>query len=836
VIKSVTTIPQENRSMKKTLVVLLAIGMLGCASSKPPVAAVETPPSPPKKEGGVKAYAEVITKEAKSDTGLVIIHKVKDKWYYEISKKLLGKDFLMVSSLEKTQMGLGYGGDEVNEQVVRWEKREDNILLQSIMYATVAADSLPVSYAVKKANFPPILVSFPVAAYTKDSTASVIDVSDVFTSDMAEFSIGKRARTTYQIRRLDPKRSFVESMKAFPLNIETRVTLTYEAGQVPAPASSLGTISVLMHHSMVLLPEKPMMPRISDDRIGYFGISQVDYGYDSQRAEPREYIARWRLEPKDTAVFLRGDPVEPIKPIVFYIDRGTPDKWRPYLKKGVEMWQPAFEKAGFKNAILAKDPPSEEEDPTWSGEDVRYATIRWLPSTIENAYGPHVSDPRTGEILDADIGFYHNVMNLARNWYFVQVGCVDPRAAKIPLPDDLMGELLQYIAAHEVGHSLGFQHNMKASSQYPVDSMRSKSFTTRYGTEASIMDYGRFNYIAQPGDGARLIPIIGPYDLFATEWGYRPVLGAKTPDEEKMALNTIALRAEKEPYLRFGPADGIDPSAQTEDLGGDAVAATKFGMANIRRIADMLVTATTKEGENYNTLREMYGQLIVQRSRELGHVAAQVGGVVRTERVAGIEGPVHTPVPEAKQREAMQYLIREAFRTPSELLKGELLALIEPSGAVERVLQGHRGILSTLLASDRLARMVNTQSQAGRNGSSYRLSEMLRDLRKGVWSELAAARVASDVYRRNLQRAYLDVVDTKLNPPAAQPLPAGVPPGLVIASPPAPAEARALLRTELAELDAAIARAIPAAADRETKAHLEDSRYRISKTLHPEKN
>jgi hypothetical protein len=813
-------------------VVLALFFVVGCATTEPQAAKPDQ--KPPEKKEGLKPYGEIITKEAKSDTGLFIVHRIKQKWYFEIPAKQLGKEMLLVSSLAKSQIEIGFGWDNLNSQVVKWERSNERILLRGMYYSSVAADTLPVSYAVAKSNFPPILAAFDLQCYNKDSSNMVIDASDLFTSDMTEFGLDRFLREQVRVRRLDPKRSFVDTIKSFPGNIETEVTLTYDAGQVPGDAS-LSTLSMVVHHSMVLLPEKPMAARLQDERVGYFGVTQYDYGYESQRAERRRYIARWRLEPKDSAAFLRGELVEPKKPITFYIDRGVPDRWRPYLKKGVEMWQVAFEKAGFKNAIVGKYPPSFKEDPDFSAEDARYSTIRWLPSTIPNAYGPSIADPRSGEILDADIGFFHNVMNLARNWYWVQAGAVDVRAKKLPLPDDLMGELLQYIAAHEVGHSLGFPHNMKASSQFPVDSLRSRSFTEKYGVEASIMDYGRFNYIAQPGDNAYLIPKIGPYDLFAVEWGYRPIPGAKTPDAEKAALNAIAARQEKEPYLRFGDPSNIDPTAQTEDLGNDPVLAAKYGMQNLQRVSGMLVTATTKEGEDYSTLRELYNEVFGQRSRELGHVAGLIGGVVETRHVAGQESKVYVPVDRPKQKEAMDYLLKEGFRTPKEYIRPEILVLIEPTGSSERVLQTHRMLLMQVLDNQRMGRLATNEALADAGTKPYKLSEMLSDLRGGIWSELKGPKVSEDLYRRNLQRAHIEILGNKLNPPPFT-QPAGLPAGVFIAPPPPlSGEARALIRQELKDLDAAIARALPSAADREMKAHLQDSRDQISKILYPDK-
>jgi hypothetical protein len=817
------------------LAILCGLLLAGCGSSKPPDVTA-APPKPPEPKLGPKPYAEVVTKEAKSDSGLFIVHRIKQKIYYEIPVKEFGKELLLVTSLERSQAGLGYGGDNVNSQTVRWDRSGDRVILSSILYVATAEDSLPIKYAVMKASTPPILMLADIQAFNKDSSAVVIEVTDLFTGDMTELGMPRQAREQLKVRRLDPKRTYLESARSYPDNIETRVVVTYDAGQVPYD-NALSTITLMLHHSMVRLPAVPMMSRLVDERVGFFSESVFDYGSTAQKAERRRYIARWRLEPSDTAAFLRGELVEPKKPIIFYVDRGTPEKWRPYLKRGVEMWQVAFEKAGFKNAILAKDPPPMKQDSEWTSEDARYSTIRWLPSEIENAYGPHISDPRTGEILDADIAFFHNVMNLARNWYFVQAGAVDPRAQKLPLPDSLMGELLQYICAHEVGHSLGFPHNMKATSQFPVDSLRSATFTARYGTEASIMDYGRFNYIAQPGDKAQLIPKIGPYDLFATEWGYRPVIGAKTPDDEKTALDAIAVRQEKEQYLRFGDADGVDPSSQTEDLGADAVAATRYGLMNIERIADFLIPATTEEGKDYSTLREVYSELLAQRNRELVHVANLVGGVTRTRRVAGQEGVVYEPVPREKQKEAMRMLVKEAFRTPLSLLKRPILARIEASGAAERVLQGQRQVVSTILENNRLSRLINIQAGEESKGSAYTLAELLADLRAGIWSELNTKGVSADIYRRNLQRAYIDLIGSKLNPPQTPAPPQGVPAAVYMSFfAPLPGEARAMLRSELMDLDTAIAARVSSAASKEMKAHLQDCRYQIAKILYPNKN
>lgn len=707
----------------------------------------------------IRPYDDVITKEAKSDPGLFLVHRVGDKIFFEIPTPAFGKDMLWVTQLEATKSGHGYGGSPIGHRVVRWEQRGDDVLLRDVNYAIRAEAKDPIRNAVESTSVAAIIEVLPVRAYGKDKTP-VVDATNLFSGDLPEFS----ARRQLGASGVDARRTFIDVVKSFPENIEAKVLMTYRPSDGPAgggggPGGGRrvgggGAVTVRLHHSMVKLPESLMHPRRYDDRVGFFTERFEEYGnIKSHQVEDVQYITRWRLEKKDSS----ADVSEPKKPIVFYIGREVPEKWRPWVKKGVEAWQGAFEKAGFKNAILAKDAPTPQEDPDWDAEDARYSSIRWLPAKIENAMGPHVHDPRTGEILESDILMYHNILKLVRDWYFVQASPNDTRAQSLPLPDDLIGELIAYVVSHEVGHTLGFPHNMKASSSYTVDQLRNPAFTKENGVEASIMDYGRFNYVAQPGDGARLIPIIGPYDRFAVEWGYREFKGAKTYEDEKTELDKVVARQLKDATLRFGnPNPAEDPSQQTEDLGSDPIAATALGLKNIDRVAGFLVKATTKKGENYDQLRNMYTQLVAQRSRELGHVVHLVGGAVANNVWFGDGDRIYETVPAAKQREAVKFLIENGFRVPAPLLAPDILDRLEAHGAASRIAQAQMSLLRSLLMDRRVSRMAELANRDPK--SAYAPTELFDDLHSGIWTELKADPKEVDLYRRNLQRDFVTIL------------------------------------------------------------------------------
>ncbi len=707
------------------------------------------------KKQQIQPYSKIVTKEAKTDDGLFKIHTIGDKYLYEIPDSLFDREMLMVTRIAKTANGLGFGGGKENTQVLRWQVKDKKVLLRVVSNNVVADKSLPIHEAVVNSNFEPILYAFPIKAFSKDSTATVIDVTDLYKKDVNSLGLSVNTKKRYKVTRLDDSKSYIESVKSYPLNIEARHVKTYYSGNPPSN-SSTGTISIEMNNSMILLPKTPMKRRYFDKRVGWFTSNQTDYGLEAQKSKNLTYLDRWKLEVKDEDLekFKNGELVEPKKQIVYYIDRATPVKWRKYIKQGIEDWQTAFEAAGFKNAIIAKDPPSIEEDPEWTPEDARYSVVRYLASPIPNANGPHVSDPRSGEILESDINWYHNVMSLVNGWFFTQTAAANKDAQNSEFSDEVMGELIRFVSSHEVGHTLGLPHNMGSSSAYKVEDLRDPEFTKKYGTAPSIMDYARFNYIAQPEDvGVSLFPNIGIYDKYAIAWGYKPILD-KTAVEEKETLDSWIMKHNGDPLYRFGKQqrETIDPSSQTEDLGDDAVLASTYGIKNLKRVVPNLIEWTTKNTSDYDDLKTMYGHVFSQFNRYMGHVSNNIGGVYENYKTADQEGDVYSHVDKDRQKESLLFINDQLFKTPEWLISPEINNKLQASGIIERINALQTRTLNSILSTSRMERMIENESLNG--NKAYKLTSMMSDLRKGVWKELYTGKNI-DTYKRNLQRAHV---------------------------------------------------------------------------------
>ncbi|MFN8290693.1 MAG: zinc-dependent metalloprotease [Chitinophagaceae bacterium] len=799
---------------------------------------------------GPKPYKEVITGKAVSDGGLFWVHKVEDKYYFEIPDSLFGREILVVNRISKAAAGMrstgsffGYGGDQIGQNVVKFEKGPNNkVFLRNISYAEYAKDSTsPMFTAVNNSNVQQIAASFDIKSLGRDSTGAVIDVTDFVSGDNDVLFFNSNLKSSIRLGGLQNDKSYISGIRSFPINIEIKTVKTYSRaaaapglpGGGPSPA---GNLTMELNSSMVLLPKVPMQARYFDPRVGYFAVGYTDFDANPQGVKPITLVKRWRLEPKEEDIekYKRGELVEPKKPIVFYIDPATPKKWVPYLIQGVNDWQSAFEKAGFKNAIVAKLAPTKDEDSTWSLDDARNSAIVYKPSDIANASGPSISDPRSGEIMESHINWYHNVMQLLRDWYFVQASPIDPGARKMVFDDELMGQLIRFVSSHEVGHTLGLRHNFGSSSTVPVENLRNKAWVEANGHTPSIMDYARFNYVAQPEDNisrAGIFPRIGDYDNWAIEWGYRRFMQYGSPEAEESYLNKWVMDKLQNKRLWFGTeTNPDDPRSQSEQVGDDAMKASAYGIKNLQRIVPNLMEWTKQPNEDYSGLAELYSQVSTQFNRYMGHVVKYVGGIMETPKMVEESGPVYEVVPKAKQREAVEFLNRQLFATPSWLINNDIAGKTG-SSPVTVIGNIQDGILGRLLSTRNFGKLLDAEAAQGSN--AYLMTELLADLKKGIWSEVAA-RKPIDLYRRNLQKSYVNMLCSILEPQNA-----GITTIAITIGGGSPStgndktDIKSVVRGHLQALRNEMNAAVPGTADQMSKYHLQYLVSKIDNTLNP---
>ncbi len=777
---------------------------------------------PANKKSKFKDYNKVITKDAVSDDGLFTVHKVEDSYFYEIPNKLLNKDMLWVSRISQIPSNLGGGylnaGSKTNEQLVTWERFQDKILLKVKSYSEVSLDSTAaISNSVKVNNYEPTLYAFDIETFSKDSTATVVDVTKFFTSDVPAISgLNPRLRSSYKVRNLDGSRSFINSVKSFPQNVEVRQDMTYIASEPPSN-SAVGAISLQMNQSMILLPEQPMQPRLNDPRVGFFTMNQIDYASKALKADEKTYIRRWKLEPKDPVAYASGELVEPIKPIVYYLDPGTPESLKKYIKQGIEDWQKPFETAGFKNAIIAKDAPTLEEDPEFSPEDIRYSVVRYVASTTRNAVGPSVSDPRSGEIIESDIIWYHNHLRSYRNRYLLETGAANPSARTLDTNEEEIGEMMRQVIAHEVGHALGFPHNMAASYAYDVEDYRDGDFTQENGIAASLMDYARYNYIAQPGDeNIRFVRQMGPYDHYAVNWGYRYLPDAKTPEAEKATLNKWIEEKAGDPKYKFGrQSSRFDPQSQTEAIGNNSVKASTYGMKNLKYVAKNLPDWTSDETQDYDDLSELYGEMLGVWSRYAGHVVNNIGGVTEDLKMPNQDGTIYNTVDKNYQQESMKWIADNIFDTPAWLVDKEIVKNVSPDGYFDRIRSLQVRHLNSLLSLDRIGRLINAETL---DTNYYSALDLFTDTRKALFDNSKM-----DIYKRNLQRAYVERMEYLMTQDDARTADYNI----------AQSDVRALVRGELEALKSTLRSKANASRSTVDRYHFKDLTARVDLILDP---
>ncbi len=837
------------------------------AQNRPSIPSITNGPSTgsmfgSRNSSGPRPYSEVITSKAKTIKGLFTIHFLDDKYYFEIPDSVIGREILVVNRISKSAAGsragfLGYAGDEIGKNVISFEKGQNNkIFIRSISYQESARDSAGMFESVRNSNLQPIVAAFDVKAYARDSVSgtrgSVVDITDYVMSDNDVFFFQAQTKRSLGLSQYQRDNSYVVGVNSFPDNVELKTVKTYMrtatpgfGGQGSAVVPSFGAsgtpTTYELNTSMVLLPKSTMRPRYFDPRVGYFTTNYVDFDQNPQGVQQVRMITRWRLEPKpeDVDKYMKGELVEPAKQIVYYIDPSTPRKWVPYLIQGVNDWNVAFEKAGFKNAITARIAPL--KDSTWSIEGANHSAIVYKPSDVANASGPNIHDPRTGEIIESHINWYHNVMNLVRNWYFIQTAAVDPHARTLHFSDSLMGQLIRFVSSHEVGHTLGLRHNYGSSSSVPVEKLRDKAWVEANGHTPSIMDYARFNYVAQPEDNISekgLFPRIGDYDKWAIEWGYRWMPEAKTPQAEVPILNKLTVEKLKNHRNWFGTeSDADDPREQNEDLGDDAMKASAYGIKNLQRIIVKLPEWTRESNKDYSSLEELYGQLTTQFGRYMGHVAKNIGGIMTTPKTVEQQGMVVEFVSKAKQKEAMAFLQEQLFKTPRWMINAQVNDLMDNTSPLTTVSKLQDPVLTRLLSNSTFDKLLRFEAEEP--GNAYTATDMVTDLKKGIWSELSTHQPI-DIYRRNLQKSFVEKMINIIDGDKGNPI------TLIVTTPgrggfgastaySKTSDVMSIAKLQLRILNTEIRAAYPTIADGATKAHLQDVSDRITAALNPAK-
>jgi hypothetical protein len=715
----------------------------------------------PKKE--VQKSIDSLTQKMSKQQGLITTYQEDDKVFFEVSKELLEKDLLMVTRFVKLPANYqAYlnAGSKTSQQVIHFKKKGKQLLLTQESYVNFAQAKDPISLSVSLNNFPPVLASFDIK--NKEEDRHLIDVSSYFNDDSPGFNIIRKGlKKEYGIGNPDSKRSFIDTISSFSKNTEIRHTLTYKATSAPR-SNSTKTLSFQINHSIIALPENPMQIRYADERVGWFSLKKYNYSSEALKSDRFEIIRRWRLEPSDQEAYARGELVTPIKPIVYYLDPATPMKWRPYFKQGIEDWASVFEKAGFKNAIIARDPPSKEEDPEFSPEDIRFSTVRYVASTTRNATGPSVSDPRTGEIIESDITWYHNHLRSYRNRYLLETGAANPKARTLETPEEDIGEMIRRVISHEIGHALGLPHNMKASSAYSVDSLRSGSFTQKMGIATTIMDYARYNYIAQPGDeNIRFVRKLGPYDDYSIEWGYR-FFPNETSESEREILNKMVANKSMNPIYMFG-SGGNDPDTQTENIGDDPIKASFYGLKNLKIVAENLDSWTTPEGQSYEDLNELYNEMIGVYRRYIYHVISMVGGINETLMVKGQKNIPYKNLDKESQLNALLFLDKNLWKTQAWLIDTKLLSKIKDEGGLGIIQNLQVSALQRILSVKRLNRMHS--SEITLEGNSLKVDELLDVL----YYSLMIKKQPLDTFNKNLQIQFANSIITLLKEPKLYP-------------------------------------------------------------------